>query len=368
MTYSRFMTTPTGMAHAQLLGRLQLRFDAADDEEGATPQNLSAAARDGRKALWLASDERGFLDRLSIDDAEPRIYRHHERFTVADHLQLDGEDEEIDIEALDLHDGALWLVGSHSAKRKKPKGRGDLDDLKRLATVKRPQNRLVLARLPLVNGKPQKKTKGVKLAVTEREGAPSNPLLDALAEDEHLAPFLASGIPSKDNGLDIEGLAVRGNTAFIGLRGPVLRGYAVLLVVDLAEKDSALHLGKKKYRKLFLDLDGLGIRELSFAGDDLLVLAGPTMSLDGAIRLYRLSAAAKRTKDAVIAQDDKALTRLYDVPHTEDGERAEGVTLFSWFDDDDSMLVVYDRPAKERLYDQRTVLADIFRLKRNDGA
>lgn len=88
------------------------------------------------------------------------------------------------------------------------------------------------------------------------------------------------------------------------------------------------------------------------------------MSLDGAIRLYRLSAAAKRNTDTVLAQDGKGLIRLYDVPHTEDGERAEGITLFSWFDDDDSMLVVYDRPAAERLYDKRTVLADIFRLRK----
>lgn len=351
------------MAHGNLLGRLQLRFDADDDADGATPRNLSAAARDGKKALWLASDERGFLERLSIDDAEPRIYRHHERFKVADHLRLEGEDEEIDIEALDLQDGALWLVGSHSARRKKPKGRDDADDLKRLATVERPENRLVLARLPLVKGKLQKKTKGVMLAVTERDGAPVNPLLDALADDEHLGPFLKSGLPSKDNGLDIEGLAVHGHTAFIGLRGPVLRGYAVLLIVELVEKEGALHLSKKKYRKVFLDLDGLGIRELSFAGNDLLMLAGPTMSLDGAIRLYRLSGATKRTDHAVIAQDGKALTRLYDVPHTEDGERAEGIALFSWFEDDDSMLVVYDRPAVERLYDARTVLADIFRLR-----
>ena len=32
------------------------------------------------------------------------------------------------------------------------------------------------------------------------------------------------GIPSNDNGFDVEGLAVSGNRVFLGLRGPVLAG------------------------------------------------------------------------------------------------------------------------------------------------
>ena len=56
-----------------------------------------------------------------------------------------------------------------------------------------------------------------------------NQLIEALAEDEHLGPFLQMGLPSKDNGFDIEGLAVQGNQVFLGLRGPVLRGWAIIL-------------------------------------------------------------------------------------------------------------------------------------------
>ena len=35
------------------------------------------------------------------------------------------------------------------------------------------------------------------------------------------------------------------------------------------------------YRKHLLELGGLGIRDLCVDGDDLLILAGPTMDLDG---------------------------------------------------------------------------------------
>lgn len=56
------------------------------------------------------------------------------------------------------------------------------------------------------------------------------------------------------------------------------------------------------------------------------------------------------------------LERLFDLPHVEGGERAEGVALFSWSDPDDSVLVVYERPAEERPISKHDVLADVFRV------
>lgn len=47
------------------------------------------------------------------------------------------------------------------------------------------------------------------------------------------------------------------------------------------------------YRKHVLDLDGLGVRDLCPSGDDLLVLAGPTMDLDGPVRIYRWHGACR---------------------------------------------------------------------------
>ena len=44
-------------------------------------------------------------------------------------------------------------------------------------------------------------------------------------------------LPSKDNGLDIEGLAVLGNRVYLGLRGPVLRGRAIILELELEESE-----------------------------------------------------------------------------------------------------------------------------------
>lgn len=100
----------------------------------------------------------------------------------------------------------------------------------------------------------------------------------------------------KENGLDVEGLTVHGNKVWIGLRGPVLRGIAILLEIEVEEgSNNELFLktignGDRQYKRHFLDLDGLGIQELCWErnSENLLVLAGPTMDLDGAHSLFRL--------------------------------------------------------------------------------
>lgn len=109
-----------------------------------------------------------------------------------------------------------------------------------------------------------------------------------MASDKHLPSSLS--LPGKDNGFDIEGLAVVGDRIFIGLRGPVLRGWAVIVEIEPKEDEgnvSQLKLKKigrddRPYRKHFLQLNGLGVRDLCVQHSDLLLLAGPTMDLDGA--------------------------------------------------------------------------------------
>ncbi len=123
------------------------------------------------------------------------------------------------------------------------------------------------------------------------EGDAEHNLLTRLLEDDpHVGPFLA--IPGKDNGFDIEGLALDGRRLLLGLRGPVLRGWTMLLELAVEPAGDWLRLAPldgegTMLRKHFLQLGGLGVRDLHFAGDDLYILAGPTMVLDGDIRLFR---------------------------------------------------------------------------------
>ena len=360
--------------------RVLLRFDPGQHHIGDTTvrRDLSCVSRVGPH-LWLGSDEGRGLDRLTAVGEDE--FAKHAYFPLDGLLDLPG-DEEIDIEGL-AHDGHyLWIVGSHSLKREKPGEDGDAAErMARLAEIERDDARWLLARVPVVPDPdtgdwaphacvPHPERGDMLTARQLRGGKRGNQLVRALASDEHLAPFL--DIPSKENGFDVEGLAAADGRLYVGLRGPVLRGWAVVLSVEPREtvKPGRLKLRKlddvgRRYRKHFLDLAGMGIRELSVHGDDLLILAGPTMALDGTIALWRWPGGARATGDGMV--DQSQLERLFDIPHghgpTAGRDRAEGLTML---DDDERgrarALVVYDAPTDDRLQGAAGVWADVYRL------
>jgi hypothetical protein len=299
------------------------------------------------------------VERLTADgDA---AFAAHRVFPLQDLLALPAAPkEEADIEGLAVDEGWLWLVGSHSVKRKKAKASDAAETVAtKLAELSRDGNRHLLARIPIRDGalaREDGSRRAAALAATRHSSA----LLDAIVpEDEdghdpHLAAFVP--LPGKDNGLDIEGLAVRGSRAFIGLRGPVLREWCCILEVRLDADGDRLSLrpqdGGARYRKHFLKLNGLGIRDLIIAGDDLLILAGPSMAHDGPHEIWRWKGAAGSPSGAPAAK------RLLVLPYREGVDRAEGFTRL----DDESLLVVFDTPADERLAGTSGVRADVFRL------
>jgi hypothetical protein len=206
-----------------------------------------------------------------------------------------------------------------------------------------------------------------RFAAQLRGNAKGNDLTAALIDDPHLGMFLT--IPGKDNGFDIEGLAVAGTRLFLGLRGPVLRGWAVILELELVEdKDQPsmlrlLPIGPKKrpYRKHFLQLGGLGIRDICLQGDDLLILGGPTMALDGPVTVFRWPGGAAPKDESVVAA--KELQRVLDLPYGEGEDHAEGIALFApEVGAACSLLVVYDAASERRQVGESSLLADVFAL------
>ncbi|MEU4219835.1 DUF3616 domain-containing protein [Actinoplanes sp. NPDC026623] len=353
-----------------LVRTVRLRFGQLS-RAAATHTNLSAVRVDGR-VLWIAGDETATLERLVADDPDaPGEYSDEQTFRLADFVDLPGEDadEEADIEGLARTGHFLWAVGSHSLRRKQIKERHAGDKaLRRLARVEGQPNRQVLVRLPIadVDGLPtpvpEIEVDGERHRVAQldtRDG-----LRTLLRHDEHLAPFLA--IPGKDNGLDIEGIAVSGDRVYLGLRGPVLRGWAFVLelrpYVDPREP-GRLRLRDfedgRSYRKHVLDLDGLGVRDLCPAGEDLLVLAGPTMDLDGPVRIYRWHNACRVDMPAIVRGE--LLSRELELTYGEGDDHAEGLGLIGP-PEHRTALVVYDSPAAIRLTDDGAVIADIVQL------
>ncbi len=356
------------MEKTNLLSQVVLQF-----LDNATPfhEDLSAVVFTPDQHLWLGSDETTSLERLEQIDAH--TFGNHQTIQLGELIDLPASaDEEIDIEGLTYADYYLWLVGSHSTKRKQPKSdKKDKKNLKRLATIQSEANRYILARIPLINGEffpscphPEQrdqKLTAAKLQLTEK----GNILMDALESDPHLSPFILSRIPSKDNGFDIEGIAICGQKVYLGLRGPVLRGWAIILEIEVtASGESLLDLKKigaegQLYKKHFLKLGGLGIRDLTFEGQDLLILAGPTMDLDGPVKLFRVKKGLNLPEDSFVWEPEVVLS----IPHGEGKHHAEGMTPFAPIAQHPSVLVVYDSPDETTILNGGTgVIADVFSL------
>lgn len=346
---------------------VRLRFGDRS-RAAATHTNLSAVRLDG-PVLWIAGDETATVERLVADDSHrPTEFRDETTYRLADFVTLPGTDieEEADVEGLARSGPFLWAIGSHSLRRKQIKSRHEgAKALRRLARIEGQENRQILVRLPVadIDGLPtpvrELEIDGTKHYAAALGG--KDDLRHLLRHDEHLAPFLP--IPGKDNGLDIEGIAVSGDRVYLGLRGPVLRGWAFVLelrpYVDPDEPDRLrLHeFGDGfTYRKHVLKLDGLGVRDLCPDGDDLLILAGPTMDLDGPVRVYRWHD-ARRSEMPTVVRDD-LISRELDLTFGEGDDHAEGLSLYG----DDCLLIVYDSPAAVRLTDDDAVIADVVRL------
>jgi hypothetical protein len=358
-------------------GQVELVFSGGTAHTG-NHVNLSAVRTEG-EILWLAGDETATIERLVLDSPSAPTKGGDERsFALADFVDLPGPpDEEADIEGIARSGGWLWAVGSHSLARRQIKPHHSIEkSVRRLAKVKRQSNRFVIARLavePGADGRPEP----VRMAADGRHsalvgGIGSENLADLLSVDEHLAPFLA--IPSKDNGLDVEGLAAHGDSLYVGLRGPVLRGWAVVLeVLPVADPTDPARLvldswaDGVRYRKHFLNLGGLGVRDLCPDGDDLLVLAGPSMALSGPVRVYRWHGALRGRTGQVVRGEE--ITLETELPHGDGVDHAEGVALLEPGDSSGArLLVVYDSPSPARRPTPHSVLADRVAVRRLVGS
>ncbi|WP_460368164.1 DUF3616 domain-containing protein [Actinocorallia lasiicapitis] len=346
--------------------QIELLF-GLDSRNAETHTNLSAIRRDGR-CLWVAGDETATIERLTevtAPDGTVTGYADQATFALADFVELPaGPDEEADIEGLASEGGWLWAVGSHSLKRKRIKAEhDDRKSRKRLATVVREENRYILVRLPLEEGPdglPDRVRKAADGRTAAVLGGRGDSVADLLTDDPHLGPFLK--IPSKYIGVDVEGVAVHGERLYIGFRGPVLRGWAALVEVwpetdpDDPGRLRLRRLNGTRYHTHFLDLAGLGIRDLCPDGDDLLILAGPSMALSGPVRLFRWRDASHTELPDIVREAE----HVADLPHGDGEDHAEGIAVIS----DGKLIVVYDSPAAARHTPGGGMLADVFVLDR----
>lgn len=262
--------------------------------------NLSGAVRfdlEGRSFLALVTDEgREFaVVPMSGEEAGKKVYVHDILELMGDRNDL-GETEEIDLEGVSYEAGSLYLAASATVKRKKPDRDDPEENLLRLHSV-----------VPVSGGKADVKGKRLDFLQGEKgeekwnlhsnflyqfrvgleSGRPTftfvrhQDIRMLVGENRLLRRFLP--IPSKENGLDLEGYVRRGGVNYFGLRGPVLRGHAVVAVVEDSFQSLTPH---------FLFLNGLGIRSMEYHqhprwGEGFFLVAGLTMEGSAPFELYR---------------------------------------------------------------------------------
>lgn len=335
-------------------GRIDMVFrdpQGIADVQDPIWKDVSSLAVAGR-TIFCSCDETASLERLVLDPATGRAGAHHS-FALADAFDLPGgRTGEMDIEGMAVADGCLWLCGSHSLKRDKP----GHDGLAAMRGLDWDPNRAFLDRVPVVD-----RGEGVfepMLGVEPTDGSPARtsrmlrmrrkrdkgPIRRALAKDPLVGPFV--DLPCKENGLDIEGMAVRGDTVLLGLRGPVVGGRALILRIDLKEKGKRLKLRRQangRHALQALDLGGQGIRDLAWGGDRLLILSGATTDIEARQSVFAIDGYDPARE--MYGADD--IARILDLPFMFGADHAEGIALVR-HDGRERLLVAYDSPAPGR--------------------
>jgi Protein of unknown function (DUF3616) len=341
--------------------------------KGKLVAGLSALVQVG-DCLLTASDETASLERLTLRPDRRRkllTYGNHERFSIYRYIARGfGAGSEADIEGLAFDGRYVWAVGSHSLVRPQPKRSArTARQLQQLQQADGRLGRALLARIPVDKrsgtlrrsiGTGDRACRAASLPV----GPTGTALTRVLARDSLLRPFLA--LPSKDNGFDIEGIALFEERIYLGLRGPVLGGWALILeikVVEAAPGRLGLHPVSSSgahYHKHLLHLRGLGVRDVCVDGSDLLVLAGPTMKLDGPALVYRWRDFARHRRDSVTFENE--LDLLLRLPVGDRADHPEGMTVVRTAGRRRALLIVFEKTSKERRLGPRSVDARLFSL------
>ncbi|EAU41049.1 hypothetical protein FP2506_12319 [Fulvimarina pelagi HTCC2506] len=330
-------------------------------------RDISSLAIVGR-SIFSTCDETSTVERLVLDEDTLRA-EDHVNFNLGRTFELpDGPDGEMDIEGLAVADGYLWICGSHSLKRDKIEGGGvyDLEDLDWDA------NRGFLGRVPLLDKgdgifdlvgayEPLDKTPA-RHARMVKFSKNKVPIRDMMAKDPLIGPYVP--LPCKENGFDIEGIAVRGDTVLIGLRGPVIGGYAMIIRLEIKKtKGGFLKARKqeatgKRYALQSVDLNGQGIRDMVWQGERLLILTGATTDLECFQSVIEITDYDPERSLYPMVE----VKRLLDLPPKRGVDSAEGLALAT-IKGDLKILIAYDSPSEERVSDQEcSVVVDVFDL------
>lgn len=302
------------------LGRLTADGDFAG-KAGETARDVSGLAcmpnQGGARRCLLIDDEGGFAqfaqiagNRITPGAPLPILGEAAAMETLgsppAPTCARQGAFAELDGEAVAYADRAFYVAGSHGCSRKKGEFRLSAFHLARI--------RVDAAGAP---------SGGVELTYR---------LSDILRQAADVAPYFGRS-PMQENGLNIEGIAVVGDTLWAGLRAPSLNGRAFIVGASLAAVFAPGHERATTAPVLLrVPVGGeRGIRDLAALADGrLLALVGPAQEQDLPYELLLLDPARP-----------EAATSLGTLRDLRDG-KAEALTVLAEMPGQIEILIGYD--------------------------
>jgi len=234
-------------------------FKKSEDVSGIACNRSSGFPR----LCILADDETQGAQIVILKDGE-LIAGDFVKLTDAQHA---NKPLELDAEGIAFENGSFYVIGSHGRPRHND------DPAKEAASNAKAQATRQIFRITL-------DTAGVDMQtgklVSRPAIKPSTDLAGILQRQPDLSPSFDRALD--DNGLTIEGIAVRDASLYVGMRGPVIGTDAAVLSMPL----SAVFEGQpapSTLHKLALEKDSLcasrGVRDMTAHANGFLVLAGP---------------------------------------------------------------------------------------------
>ena len=269
----------------------------------AESKDISAIGFVG-KYILLGADEGNTIQVLKPNEKRAK-------YRVARNIELpilSNSKAEIDIEGIAVSGNTVYVTGSHALNKK----------------AKNQDNRQSVFRFELNSNSGKLKSSITRSSLTE-----------ILEQDPILSQYAKT--PHEKNGVDIEGLAVKGDRLFFGFRTPVLRSeYVPVIAVkfDHLKRDD-------KYALLTVNLKGNGIRDMVSVDDGFLILADATGEDGDHFQIYFWNGAENLPKPNP-APIIKFLSKIPTAKNT----RAEGLTILAETSSSYRVLVVYDGVAE----------------------
>ncbi len=295
------------------------------------PEDLSAIGKFGDFLIVGSDEASGPRGNENAVQVLSRIGR--DTYEVAHDIVLFSGDkengEEMDIEGIAVEEPFLYVLGSHSARRSRVKDDKSFRD-----------NEKSFRDSKIVSEKSRDRIYRIKLDTQGRPiGGNARHIGLRRLIDDHPVLKTFSGIPGKENGIDMEGIAVKDGTLYLGFRGPVFReGYVPVLTLDFADPEETAEL-------LFVRLGGRGIRSLARVSDGFLIVAGPMGDGPESYTLSHWDGQSMIPGEGRRPSKIGQVRPLGEIRPPEDGGntgKAEGLVVLGESEESYDLVIVYD--------------------------